>query len=322
MLLSSIFGQQLAYAFTAGLVAAINPCGFALLPAYLSYFLGLDQTNSGTGNGTDGDETASTDSVATATTTSNRDATTSRVRTNPIVRALIVSLAVTAGFVLVFAIMGFAWSSISGLIGRRLPYFTLIVGVFLAILGVAMLRGFEPLISLPQFTRKRQDRELGSMFIYGVSYAVASLSCTIPIFMAVVITTLERDSFATGIAVFITYALGMGTTLAVLTVSVALAREGLVQRFRRILPYMNTISGVLLIIAAAFVTYYAWVEIQELNTQQSSSLVKWSRSVQASLQRWVETVGPLKLGLGALVVIVTAFIITALLRSTSRSNPS
>ena len=31
-----------AYAFTAGMVATVNPCGFAMLPAYLSYFLGIE----------------------------------------------------------------------------------------------------------------------------------------------------------------------------------------------------------------------------------------------------------------------------------------
>ena len=37
----------LAYAFTAGLVATVNPCGFPMLPAYLSYFVGADGDASG-----------------------------------------------------------------------------------------------------------------------------------------------------------------------------------------------------------------------------------------------------------------------------------
>ena len=32
----------IALAFAAGMVATVNPCGFAMLPAYLSYFMGLD----------------------------------------------------------------------------------------------------------------------------------------------------------------------------------------------------------------------------------------------------------------------------------------
>ncbi len=34
-------GAPLALAFAAGLLAAFNPCGFALLPAYLAYFVGV-----------------------------------------------------------------------------------------------------------------------------------------------------------------------------------------------------------------------------------------------------------------------------------------
>ena len=29
-----------SYAFGTGMLAAVNPCGFALLPAYISFFLG------------------------------------------------------------------------------------------------------------------------------------------------------------------------------------------------------------------------------------------------------------------------------------------
>ena len=31
-----------AYSFMLGMLAAVNPCGFVLLPAYLLYFLGID----------------------------------------------------------------------------------------------------------------------------------------------------------------------------------------------------------------------------------------------------------------------------------------
>ena len=35
------------YAFGAGMVAALNPCGFALLPAYIGLYLGTTETHSG-----------------------------------------------------------------------------------------------------------------------------------------------------------------------------------------------------------------------------------------------------------------------------------
>lgn len=281
--------STLALAFIAGTVATVNPCGFALLPAYLSYFLGLDT------DGTVGDA----DGAAT---------------NNAVLRALAVSAAVTAGFVVVFGLMGIAWSSVSSWLGGRLPYFTMVVGVVLIGLGIAMLRGFEPIINLPKLQLSERKRELSSMFLYGVSYAIASLSCTIGVFIAVTSTTLTNSSFAEGVATFVAYGLGMGATLAVLTIAVALAKQGLVTRFRRILPYIHTISGVLLILAGLFVAYYAWVEVQELNGTGSSPVVSWVRDIQSSLQRWAEAQGAARLAIGALIIIGGAIAISLILR--------
>jgi hypothetical protein len=217
----------------------------------------------------------------------------------------------------VFGILGFAWSSISGLVGTRLPYFTFVVGIGLVVLGIAMLRGFEPTVSLPKLQLDANRRELGSMFLYGISYAVASLSCTIPIFIGIVSTTLERESFVAGVATFLAYGLGMGMTLAILTIAVALARSGIVRSFRRILPYVNKISGGFLVVAGAFVSYYAWVSIQELRSGSGSTLIDWSRDVQDSLVAWIEQVGGARLALGLAIVIAAAVAITVVARSGS-----
>ena len=99
-------------------------------------------------------------------------------------------------------------------------------------------------------------------------------------------------------ATFVAYGLGMGATLAVLTIAVALAKQGIVARFRSLLPYIHTISGVLLILAGIFVAYYAWVEIQELEGNGSSAVVDWARDIQSSLQRWAESQGAGRLLVG------------------------
>ena len=302
--------SALALAFIAGTVATVNPCGFALLPAYLSYFLGLDTDSAATGAAGPGS----------GGTTGSAVDIRSRSNTNPVLRALAVSAAVTAGFVVVFGVMGVIWSSVSGWLGGRLPYFTMAIGVVLVGLGIAMLRGFEPIINLPKLQLSERRRELSSMFLYGVSYAIASLSCTIGVFIAVTSTTLTNSSFLEGVATFVAYGLGMGATLAVLTIAVALAKQGLVTRFRKLLPHMHTISGVLLILAGAFVTYYAWVEVQELNGTGSSAVVDWVRDIQSSLQRWAEAQGAARLALGAAILIGGAVAISVILRR-SRGTP-
>ena len=283
-------GARLALAFSAGMVATVNPCGFALLPAYLSYFLGLEQPG---------------DAVGPA------------ARRSPVLRALVVSAAVTAGFLVVFGIMGVAWSSVSSAIGQRLPWFTLVIGIGLVVLGIAVLRGFEPTVRLPHVDMDRSGRELVTMFLYGISYAVASLSCTIPVFISLVSVTLD-GSFAQSLGAFVAYGLGMGMTLGILTMAVALARTGVVTAFRRILPHMQTISGVLLVLAGLFVGYYAWVEIRELGSGASSPVVDWTRDVQSWLQNWVEDVGGGRLAAAA-AIIIGAAVAVALVR---RSGPA
>lgn len=295
---------KLALAFSAGMVATVNPCGFALLPAYLSYFLGLDAGTTAGGTATDAD-------AATGTAT---DVAAGRHAGNPVVRALAVSAAVTAGFLVVFGVMGLAWSSVSGVIGRRLPYVTIVIGVGLVALGVAVLRGFEPTLRLPKLQLSRQGRELGSMFVYGISYAIASLSCTIGVFISIVSTTLERSTFLSSLLTFVAYGLGMGLTLSILTIGVALARSGVLRAFRRLLPHVNRISGVLLVFAGVFVSYYAWVEIQELNGGSSSRVVGWTRDVQSALQNWVERVGAGRLALGAVIIIAAAVAVAVVAR--------
>jgi cytochrome c biogenesis protein CcdA len=295
----------LALAFSAGMVATVNPCGFAMLPAYLAYFLGLETPRA-----------ASTTSANGTTQPSGIDP----VR-SPVLRALAVSGCVTLGFLLVFGVMGFAWSSVSELIGRRLPYITILVGIALISVGIAMLRGFEPVVKLPGIQMSSEGRELTSMFIYGISYAIASLSCTIPIFIGIVSTTLDRNSFAAGLSTFLAYGLGMGTTLAILTLAVALTQQGILRTFRRILPYVNTISGVFLILAGGFVSYYAVIEINELNSRGSSTVVQSARQIQSSLQRWVEQVGGLQLALAAAIILGAVIAISATLRSDRSDRP-
>ena len=217
-----------ALALTAGMVATVNPCGFAMLPAYLSYFLGT--------------EDAAGDADAQA----------------GILRALAVGGVVTLGFLLVFGTVGLAISHLSLSINRFLPWVTLVIGVGLFALGIAMLRGFELVVRLPKLERGGTTRGLGSMFVFGISYAVASLSCTLPPFLAVTATTFNQLSYLSGVSVFLAYGLGLGLALTVLTVAIALTRVSIVGHLRRALPYIHRISGGLLVVAGAYLAWYGW----------------------------------------------------------------
>lgn len=250
-----------ALAFSAGLVAAINPCGFALLPSYLAYVLGLD-----------GPEPAQRSAFSTAA------------------RAIGVGVSMTAGFMVVFAIIGLLWSSISSVIKSNLSWASIIVGIGILILGIAMLFGFEPSVKLPHLELGDGGRQFTSVFLYGVSYAVTSLSCTMPIFAGTLTQTLESANWLSAFLVVLTYSLGMGLLITALTVAVAFARKGLVSRIRGLLPIVNKISGVLLVLAGLFVIWYGWAEVQVLsNKSDGSGMFSTVTEWQGRIQNWVST---------------------------------
>lgn len=243
-----------ALALAAGMAATVNPCGFALLPAYLSAFVGLDHRGG---------------------------------RTGAVGRALTVSAALTAGFVLVFGLFGLIVSPLAIRLDRYLPWATVVIGIALVGLGVALLAGRQLVLSLPKLQRGGRDGTIGSMFLFGVSYAVASLSCTIGPFLAVTTTTFRTDDWLAGLAVFVTYGLGMGLVISVLTVAVALAKSGIVHRFRALLPVMNRVAGGFLVVAGAYVAYYGWYEIRVLAGATDDPIVDRAIRIQTWLQNTI-----------------------------------
>lgn len=279
---------QIAVAFAAGMLATINPCGFAMLPAYLSYFLGLE----------DG----------------SRDAQAG------VFRAFKVGLAVSAGFMVVFAVMGVLIVKFSVVVQPKLPYVTMVIGVGLVALGVAMLRGFEPTVSfLPKMNKGTSGRQLSSMFLFGLSYAVSSLSCTIPVFLLNVANTFATTNFVSGFIVFLAYAFGMALVLMVLTLALALARQGLVQKLRRVMPHVNQISGVLLMIAGVYLTYFGWYERQVLDDGgdpggPASLVFQWN----SDLSNWVNRTGATRIG----IVLVGILVLVVLVSTSWRSGRS
>jgi cytochrome c biogenesis protein CcdA len=224
-----VLNGPLALALTAGMAATVNPCGFALLPAYLSAFLGMKE---------DGN------------------------RVTAVSRALGVSFVLTAGFVTVFGVFGLVLSPVLGEIQQYAPSFTMVFGILLVGLGVWLVTGHELVVRIPKLNRGGADGTLLGMYLFGVSYAVASLSCAIPNFLLVTSAAANEGSFVSRVVTFVVYGVGMGVIVTVLTVAVALARSGVVARFRSLLPKMNMIAGVLLLVAGAYVAYYGWYELR------------------------------------------------------------
>jgi cytochrome c biogenesis protein CcdA len=247
-------------AFAAGLVAALNPCGFAMLPAYLALVVRGEDVG----------------------------------RRAAVGRAVTATAAMAAGFLTVFGGFGLLTLSAASTVQRYLPYVTVLIGVILVALGIWLLAGRE--ITVPAVATGAQwapTTRLGSMFAYGISYAIASLSCTVAPFLAVTAAGLRGGSVLRGVSVYVAYAAGFTLVVGVLAVAAALASSAAVERMRRIVPYVNRISGALLVIVGLYVGYYGLYEIRLFtgNGNPVDPVVAAAGRVQGAIAGWVHQHG-------------------------------
>jgi len=214
--------------FLRGLAAAVNPCGFILLPTYLMYFLGLQGQHPGT-------QRAS------------------------IRRGLVVSGAVSAGFLTVFLAVGLISVHFTQWINQNARYATVVIGVALIVLGVAMLFGYKLPISTPRLDAGGRERTVASMFVYGIAYAVASIGCSIGLFIATLFTRTRTDGVLSGIANFVAYGTGMALLVTALTITLAVANTGLLRVLRTGMRHVESIAAVFVVLSGLYLVYYFWV---------------------------------------------------------------
>ena len=209
----------LGLALVAGGLATVNPCGFPLLPAFLSVYVGAREE-----------------------------------RLPPagerLLQGLLVGALVTGGFLGVFVAVGLPVAYGASRIASLLPWAGIVLGGLLVVLGLLTVAGGAPGLNVRWGTRR------GGPFLFGVGYGVASLGCTLPIFLAVV----GAAAGGSTLIVFAAYGIGMGLVVTALAVAAALLRDGVARGLRRLLPHLRWVSGLLLAAAGAYLAYY-WYRI-------------------------------------------------------------
>ncbi|BBY85799.1 cytochrome c biogenesis CcdA family protein [Mycolicibacterium tokaiense] len=250
----------LGFALGAGLVAAFNPCGFAFLPGYLGLIIVRGQDAS---------------------------------RAAALARAAAATVAMAAGFLTVFGLFGLLVSPLIASAQKYLPFVTVVIGVALIGLAVWLLAGRELTVVMPRISGDAPTTHLGTMYTYGVGYAIASLSCTIAPFLAVIGTTFKQGSILTGVLAFVAYAMGMAITVGVAALVVALAGASAAGAFRRILPHVGRIAGVIVLLTGLYVTYYGFYEIQLYfqGADPNDPIVTAAGTIQTWLVRHVDNLG-------------------------------
>ncbi|MFC3500689.1 cytochrome c biogenesis CcdA family protein [Micromonospora krabiensis] len=262
----------LLLALTAGMLGAVNPCGFAMLPAYLSLLVAGPAGNRGA-----------------------------------VGRALTAAAGLTLGYVLVFGAFGLAVAPLAEWWRPQLPWITVVLGLLLVAAGGWLLAGRSLPAPGPLRRAPRLTGSWPSTVLFGAAYAVTSLGCAIAPFLATVVTSLRAGSAPRGLALFGAYALGMGLVVAVAALGVALVRDGLVARLRGAGALVPRLSGLVLTVAGGYVAWYGWYEARLAAGHRDAltdPVVSAATRAQRALAEAVTALGPTAL-LATLAALLT-----------------
>ena len=223
--------EVLIFTFSSGLIAAFNPCGVLMFPAYIGYQLkSINQINSQ-----------------------------KRVVFALFIKALSLGIFTSLGFVVLFGFMGLLLGLFGSLIRVWVPLMGLIIGVLLIVVGVFLL-GFRTKINILFLSRASslgsgiKNQNLG-MFVFGIGYGIASLSCALPIYLAAIGLVLGTNLNISNI-IFnsLIYALGMGVVMISTSVGVVIFKHSVNSFVSKISRSVEYIGSVLMIIAGIFLS--------------------------------------------------------------------
>ena len=264
-----------AYSFILGVLAAVNPCGFVLLPTYLIFFLGTREE--------------------TELTTSER-----------MRRALVVSSGISIGFLALFFVIGVISRLFTQWIELNAKYASLAIGIVLVIGGARMLSGWTPKFALPQIGGV-QTKTFRATVIYGVAYAVASIGCTIGFLTTAVFGSIALHGFISGVFSILLYGLGMAMLVTALTVSLAFAKTGIVTMIKNRIHIVQRLGAIFVTITGIYLVLYWYAAIsEERSTSFVTRIERWQTSVASFLQQQ----GAYRLAIVLTLIVTVAIVVS------------
>ncbi len=269
--------MPLSVALIAGALVALNPCSVPLLPAFLSYYLGVEREGL------------------------------PRARTG-LLQGMLVGALLTVGVVGVFTLIGLPLVYGASRITDAVPWLGLGAGGAAMLAGVVALAGRGSIAPpLPAGLSRHQGRWLRPL-LFGVAYGVASLGCSLPVFLAFLASSLSVRGSGNALAVLAAYVAGIATTIMALLVVATLLREGLARRLGPLATRLHRVSGLLLLLAGGYLTYFwARLEFGSTATLADDPIVGLATRYSARMQTLAGRLGvSLVLALALLVLLALA----------------
>jgi cytochrome c-type biogenesis protein len=245
-----------ALAGVAGLATFFSPCAFPMFPGYMSLFLGLNTTSAETQSASGG------------------------TYKGALRRAFSAGSIAALGMLVVFSIIGVVLIFAASVVRTYIPYFLIVVGVALVVLGGLLLTNLQywkivrPLQDLWQRLRGNRPTDASvtpstagskglylKLFSYGMGYAAAAAGCVAPVIFATIIAATALG-LVSGILSILIFSLTAASLMIGVTVLIAVAGKRYVNLLKAYTPVIKKVSAGVLVIVGVYLLYYfytAWV---------------------------------------------------------------
>ena len=218
-------------AFSAGMVSFVNPCGFALLPVYIAYYFrqeGLEKSG-----------------IA-----------------KRLLGGLLFGLMVSLGFAAAFSIIGILVSFVGKSILKYAGWIDLAIGIILVFVSVIFIFRLDEKISFSRLTNfgerlksNKLNNKYASFFLYGAGFAIASLGCTLPIFLVVVTSAIKSAGLINGLMIFLIYAAGMSFFMMLFSLATAISKTFVDNILSNWIPNIYRLGSIIILAAGIYLIY-------------------------------------------------------------------
>ncbi len=201
--------------FLEGIASFISPCLLPMLPIYLSYFIGEDNSNTR--------------------------------------KALINSIGFVTGFTIVFLLLSIFASSIGNLVVNYIKYIKIIFGIIIILFGLNYMEILKIKFLNKTSMRNINHKNLNfwKAILFGLLFSISWTPCIGTFLSSALLLVAKEQDILKGIIMMLIYSIGLGIPFIVSAVLIEKLKNDF-QYIKSHYDIIKKISGVILIIAGIY----------------------------------------------------------------------
>ena len=205
--------------FLEGLASFISPCLLPMLPIYVSYFMGEEETGKK--------------------------------------KAIINSIGFVLGFTLVFLVLSIFASTVGHFISSYTKYIKIIFGIIIIILGLNYMEIFKLKFLNKTKGIKLKDKKLNFVkaCLFGILFSVSWTPCIGTFLSSALLLIAKEQELLKGILLMLLYSIGLGIPFIISVLLIEKLKE-VFDFIKKNYKKVKIISGLILIVMGIYMIYF------------------------------------------------------------------